>query len=269
MSVSDGFGKTAKKALDIGANTFQYFTRNPRGGRAREIKNEEIDLLKKIMKENEFAPLFAHAAYTMNLASNKSHVREFARQLFEDDLKRIEKISNSFYIFHPGSHVGQGNEKGIELVVDALNDLIPENNKTVILLETMSGKGTELGRNMDELKSIIDNVDQNKNLGICLDTCHVYSSGHDIVNDLDGVLEEIDEKLGIDRLKAIHLNDSMMEFNSNKDRHAALGEGTIGMDAIINIINHPGLKNLPFNLETPNELDGYEEEIKTLREARK
>lgn len=201
----------------------------------------------------------------MNLASDKEHVREFAKEILKDDLDRLEKITNCYYIFHPGSHVGQGVEKGVEFIIEALNEIIPEDNEVTILLEGMSGKGTEIGRSMEELKLIIDGVKNNENLGICIDTCHLYSSGYDIVNDLDGVLEEIDNVVGLERLKAVHLNDSKVEFASNKDRHEIIGDGTIGKDTIIKVINHPALRNLPFNLETPNDVDGHREEIKFLR----
>lgn len=265
ISISNGFHKAALDAISIGANTFQFFTRNPRGGRAKELDVDDINKLKELMKEYNFAPLFAHGAYTMNLASDKNETREFAKMILKDDLKRIQEISNSYYIFHPGSHVKQGVEKGIELIVESLNEAIDEDNDSIILLEGMSGKGTEIGRSMEELKMIIDGVKNNKNLGICIDSCHLYSAGYDIVNNLDGVLEEIDRIVGIDRVKAVHLNDSKMEFASNKDRHEIIGEGTIGMEAIVNIINHPLLRNLPFNLETPNELDGHKKEIEILR----
>lgn len=265
LSISKGLYKAAEEALAIGANTFQFFTRNPRGGKAKELDMNEIEKLKDFMEEHNFAPLFAHGAYTMNLASNKSHTREFAKMILKDDLERIKTIGNAYYIFHPGSHVGQGSEKGIELIVEALNEAIDEENTSTILLEGMSGKGTEIGRNMEEIKAIIDGVKNNKNMGICIDSCHLYSAGYDIVRDLDRVLEEIDKVLGLDRLKAVHLNDSKVDFASNKDRHEVIGEGTIGMEAIVNIINHPNLRNLPFNLETPNELEGYKKEIEILR----
>ncbi|TCU75695.1 endonuclease IV [Tissierella praeacuta] len=265
LSVSKGLYSAALDAISIGANTFQFFTRNPRGGKAKEIDMEDINKLKQIMEEYKFAPIFAHGAYTMNLASNKKETREFANMILKDDLERLKLIPNTYYIFHPGSHVGQGSETGIELIVNALNEAIDENNNTIVLLEGMSGKGTEIGRSMEELKAIIDGVNYNENLRICIDSCHLYSSGYDIVNDLDGVLEEIDKIIGLDRVKAVHLNDSKVEFNSNKDRHEVIGKGTIGLEAIINIINHPLLKNLPFNLETPNELDGYKKEIEMLR----
>lgn len=265
LSTSKGFHKAALEALSIGGNTFQFFTRNPRGGKAKELDMEDINKLKEIMDEHNFAPLFAHGAYTMNLSSDKESVREFANMILKDDLQRIKQIPNVYYIFHPGSHVGQGSEKGIEFIIEALNDAIDEDNDSIILLEGMSGKGTEIGRSMEELKVIIDGVKHNKNMGICIDTCHLYSAGYDIVNDLDGVLRNIDETIGLDRLKAIHLNDSKVEFESNKDRHEIIGEGTIGKDAILRVINHPLLKDLPFNLETPNELEGHKKEIESLR----
>lgn len=269
LSISNGFYKAAQNAVSIGANTFQFFTRNPRGGKAKELDPEDMRKLKEIMEEHDFAPLFAHGAYTMNLASKSEKTREFGKMILRDDLIRVKEISNTYYIFHPGSHVGQGSDKGIELIIEALNEAIDEDNDTIILLEGMSGKGTEIGRNMEELKAIIDGVKHNDNLGICIDSCHLYSSGYDIVNDLDGVLEEIDRVVGLDRLKAVHLNDSKVEFGSNKDRHEVIGKGTIGKDAIINMITHPKLRELPFNLETPNELEGYEKEIRMLRKEYK
>ncbi len=269
LSISNGFYKAAQNAVFIGANTFQFFTRNPRGGKAKELDPEDMRKLKEIMEEHDFAPLFAHGAYTMNLASKSEKTREFGKMILKDDLIRVKEISNTYYIFHPGSHVGQGSDKGIELIIEALNEAIDEDNDTIILLEGMSGKGTEIGRNMEELKAIIDGVKHNDNLGICIDSCHLYSSGYDIVNDLDGVLEEIDRVVGLDRLKAVHLNDSKVEFGSNKDRHEVIGKGTIGKDAIINMITHPKLRELPFNLETPNELEGYEKEIRMLRKEYK
>lgn len=265
LSISNGFHKAALDAISIGANTFQFFTRNPRGGKAKELDMEDIAKLKEIIKEYKFSPLFAHGAYTMNLASASEDTRDFAKMILKDDLERLKVIPNSYYIFHPGSHVKQGSEKGIELIVEALNEAIGEDNESIILLEGMSGKGTEIGRNMEELKAIIDGVKNNKNMGICIDSCHLYSSGFDIVNDLDGVVNHIDKVLGLERLKAVHLNDSKVEFGSNKDRHEIIGDGTIGKEAIINIINHPYLKNLPFNLETPNDLDGHKIEIEMLR----
>lgn len=265
LSISKGLYRAAEIARSIDANTFQFFTRNPRGGKAKALDIDEINRLGEFRRENEFAPLFAHAAYTMNLASKSEKTREFGRMILKDDLERVRAIGNTYYVFHPGSHVGQGAEKGIELIVQALNEAIEEDNDTIILLEGMSGKGTEIGRNMKELKMIIDGVEYNEKLGIIIDTCHLYSAGYDIKNDLDGVLDEIDRIVGLDRLYAVHLNDTKVEFSSNKDRHEVIGEGLLGLDAIVDIINHPHLKDLPFNLETPNEPEDHKDEIKLLR----
>lgn len=267
LSISKGLYSAAKTAKSINANTFQYFTRNPRGGKAKDLDIEEIKKLRSFMEENEFAPLFAHAAYTMNLASKSDKTKDFAKMILKDDLERVKIIGNTYYIFHPGSHVGQGSDKGIELIIQALNEVIDEDNDTTILLEGMSGKGSEIGRSMEELEKIISGVKYNKNLGICVDTCHLYSAGYDIKTDLDGVLDKIDRTLGLDRLKAIHLNDTKVEFDSNKDRHEIIGEGLLGKETIFNVINHPKLKNLVFNLETPNEVDGHKSEIQMIRDA--
>lgn len=269
LSISKGYLYAAKDAVNIGANTFQYFTRNPRGGKAKELNLKELEELGLYMEENNFAPILAHGAYTMNLCSKNEDTRKFAKDILKDDLERLAVIPNSLYVFHPGSHVGLGVDKGIDYIVEALNENVVKDNKVEILLETMSGKGTEIGRSFEEIKRIIDGVLYNEKIGVCLDTCHVYSAGYDIVNDLDLVIEEFDKIIGIDRLKAIHLNDSMMEISSNKDRHAKIGEGTIGIEAIINVINHPKLRDLPFYLETPNELDGHKEEIALLRKEYK
>ncbi len=265
MSISNGMDKAAIEIMEMGGNTFQFFTRNPRGGRARELKEKELEKLKTFTKENSFAGLLAHSAYTMNRCSDKEEVREFAKNLLADDIRKLNQIEIANLVFHPGSHVGQGTSKGIEYIVDGLNQVIDKDTKATILLETMSGKGTEIGRSFEELRSIIAGVKYNENLGICLDTCHAYSAGYDIVNDLDGVLKKFDKIIGLEKLKAIHLNDSMTEFASNKDRHAKIGEGSLGLDAFIRIINHPALKNLPYSLETPNDKEGYMEEIKLLK----
>lgn len=266
ISVAKGFYKAGKDAVAVGANSFQFFTRNPRGGKAKDIDLEDVGKLNELMANNKFDYLFAHASYTMNLCSDKKNVRDFSKTIFKDDLQRLKVLPKSYYIFHPGSHVGQGSEVGINFIVEALNEVIEKDNQTYILLEGMSGKGSEVGKSIDELKAIIDRVNYNEKIGICIDTCHLYSSGLDIVNNLDGVLNQIDEAIGIERVKAIHLNDSMTEFNSKKDRHEKIGDGTIGLDAITRIINHPMLKDKVFNLETPNELDGYKAEIELLRE---
>lgn len=269
LSISQGFKKAGEVTVGIGANTFQFFTRNPRGGNAKELNIEDIKGLKKVMDENNFGPLLAHAPYTLNMASHKEDTWNFAKMAFKDDLQRLETIPCSLYNFHPGSHTGKGVEYGIERISSVLNEIITGNESTSILLEGMSGKGTEIGSTFEELRSIIDKVKHKELMGVCLDTCHLYSAGYDIANNLDGVLEEFDKIVGIDRLKAIHLNDSMNEFGSKKDRHAGIGEGTIGLDALINVIKHPQLKHLPFFLETPYEPEGHKREIETIKEILK
>jgi len=267
LSVANGFYKAGLQAVSIGANSFQFFTRNPRGGRAKELNLNDLDKLRTLMKEHDFGSILAHGSYTMNLCSNKEETREYAKDLLKDDLKRVAQIPGAIYVFHPGSHVKQGADKGIEYIIEALNEAITEPLDVVVCLEAMSGKGTEIGRSFEELKRIIDGVKYNENLGVCIDTCHLYSAGYDIVDDLDKVLSEFDEILGLNRLKAIHLNDSKMPFNSNKDRHERIGEGTLGLEGILRLINHPVLKNIPFNLETPNEISGYAEEINLLKSS--
>ncbi|TCO73829.1 deoxyribonuclease IV [Marinisporobacter balticus] len=264
LSISKGFYKATQEALSINANTFQFFTRNPRGRKAKDLDLEDMRKSKVLMEKNNFAPILGHAPYTMNLCSAKPDIREFAKNILKDDLERLRQIPNSLYNFHPGSHTGQGVEKGIEQIINALNEIITEDIDTWILLETMSGKGTEVGKSLEELKQIIDGVKYNK-IGLCLDSCHLYSSGYDIVNNLDGVIAEIDRRIGINKIKAFHLNDTKHEISSNKDRHEIIGEGIIGLDAIINIINHPKLLHIPFILETPNDVKGHGEEIKVLK----
>lgn len=265
LSASKGFANMAKEALSINANTFQFFTRNPKGGRAKTIVQKDVDKLLYIMKENNFGKLLAHAPYTVNPCSADEKIREFARMIMKDDLERMEYIPNNLYNFHPGSHVGQGSEKGIELTSALLNDILTSQQTTTVLLETMSGKGSEIGRNFNELKAIIDKVKLKDKVGVCLDTCHIHDGGYDIVNNLDDVLKEFDDIIGLEKLKAIHINDSMNPVNSHKDRHQKIGEGYIGTNTFEKIINHPSLKGLPFFLETPNELDGYAREIELLR----
>lgn len=265
LSASKGYCAMLNQALEIGANTFQFFTRNPRGGSAKEIDREDASKFLLLMKENDFPIILAHAPYTLNCCSAKPETREFALNTFKDDLKRMEFTPNQLYNFHPGSHTGQGEEKGIELIADTLNNALFEDMTTTVLLETMAGKGSEVGKSFEELRAIIDRVELDGKLGVCLDTCHVNDAGYDIVNNLDGVLEEFDRIVGIDRLKAVHLNDSKNPLSAHKDRHEKIGRGYIGTDAFERIINHPSLKNLPFYLETPNELDGYAEEISLLR----
>ena len=269
LSTTKGFENMGKEAVSIGANTFQFFTRNPRGGKAKAIEQKDIDGLLKIAKENNFATILAHAPYTLNGCSSSEETRNFAIEMMADDLVRMEYLPNSLYNFHPGSHVKQGVEVGINYIVEMLNKVLKPEQTTTVLLETMAGKGTEVGRTFEEIAEIISKVDLKDHLGVCLDTCHIYDAGYDIVNDLDGVLEEFDRVIGLNRLKAIHLNDSKNPFKSHKDRHETIGEGYIGIEAIARIINHPKLRYLPFFLETPNTLDGHAEEIKLLKELYK
>ena len=261
LSTTKGYENMGKEALKIGANTFQYFTRNPRGGKAKDINEKDILALRKLMEENNFAKILAHAPYTLNGCSADESTREFASEMMADDLERLKYLPTSLYNFHPGSHVKQGVDVGINYIVEMLNKVLKPEHTTIVLLETMAGKGTEVGRTFEEIAEIISRVELNEKMGVCLDTCHVYDAGYDIVNDLDGVLEEFDRIIGLDRLHAIHLNDSKNPFKSHKDRHEKIGEGEIGFEAIKRIINHPKLRNIPFFLETPNELDGYAKEI--------
>ena len=265
LSTTKGFTNMGKEALEIGANTFQFFTRNPRGGKAKAIEEKDIQGLIKIINENNFAKILAHAPYTLNGCSADENTRRFAIEMMADDLKRMEYLPNNLYNFHPGSHVKQGVEVGINYIVDMLNEVLKPEQTTKVLLETMAGKGTEIGRNFEEIAEIISRVELKDHMGVCLDTCHIYDAGYDIVNDLDKVLEEFDKIIGLDRLCAIHLNDSKNPFNSHKDRHEKIGDGFIGINAVKNIINHPKLKHIPFFLETPNELDGYAKEIALLK----
>ncbi|MBN2261248.1 MAG: deoxyribonuclease IV [Clostridiales bacterium] len=268
ISIAKSYTDAVKNAISIKANTFQFFTRNPRGGKAKELDLKDIETASKLMKENNFGPLLAHAPYTMNLASENVNVATFAKIAFADDLDRLEKLPCSLYNFHPGSHVGLGVDEGIKRIIDAINEVLTGKETTTILLETMSGKGSEIGRTFEELEQIIEGINFNEKIGVCLDTCHVYSAGYDIVNNLDEVVNEFDRIIGLDRLKAIHLNDSKTPFNSNKDRHEKIGDGTIGLETIVKIINHPKLSHLPFFLETPNENDGYKKEIEILKEKK-
>lgn len=254
-----------KEAVRISANTFQFFTRNPRGGSAKPLDLEDIKAFEKYRKENGIVSVLAHAPYTMNACAKDPHLREFAAEMMADDISRLENIEGAMYNFHPGSHVGQGEEAGINFIAKMLNSIIKPEQKTLILLETMAGKGSEIGRNFEEIKAITDKVELNEKLGVCLDTCHIFDGGYDIVNNLDGVLDEFDKVIGLSKLKAIHLNDSMNYLGCHKDRHAKIGEGGIGLEAIKTIINHPALRELPFFLETPNDIDGYKKEIELLK----
>jgi deoxyribonuclease IV len=269
LSVSKGFLAMGKEALKIHANTFQFFTRNPRGSKAKDISLKDADALIQLMQEHKFAIIMAHAPYTLNACSPEEKTREFATQVMTDDLSRMEFVPNNLYNFHPGSHGGQGAEVGILQIISTLNAILKPEQTTKVLLETMSGKGTEVGRTFEELKLILDGVKQSEKIGVCLDTCHVYDAGYDIVNDLDGVLEHFNLVIGLDRLYGIHLNDSMNPKGSHKDRHAKIGEGSIGLETFTRIINHPKLRHLPFLLETPNELSGYAEEIALLKASYK
>lgn len=269
LSVSNGYESMGKDALSIGANTFQFFTRNPRGSKAKDIDLEDVEELIKLTKENDFVKLIGHAPYTLNICSANERTREFALEVLEDDLKRMEYLPNNYYNFHPGSHLKQGVEIGIKYIEDALNKILKPEQTTTVLLETMAGKGTEIGNTFEEIKEIMQNVVLKDKVGVCLDTCHVYDAGYDIVNDLDGVLSEFDKIIGLEKLYAIHLNDSKNPFASHKDRHETIGDGYIGFEGITRIINHPKLYNLPFFLETPNDINGHGEEIKKLRQAYK
>ena len=265
LSTTKGFENMGKEALEIGANTFQFFTRNPRGGKAKDINQKDIDAFLKLAKDNNFGVFLAHAPYTLNACSADENTRKFAKEMMADDLIRMEYTPNNLYNFHPGSHVKQGTEVGINYIVELLNEVIKPEQTTTILLETMAGKGTEVGRSFEEIAEIISRVELKDHMGVCLDTCHVYDAGYDIVNDLDNVLDEFDRIIGLDKLKAIHLNDSKNPFKSHKDRHEKIGEGFIGLEGVKRIINHPKLRHLPFFLETPNELDGYAKEIELLK----
>jgi deoxyribonuclease-4 len=265
LSSSKGYLEMGKTALKINANTFQFFSRNPRGGAIKALDKEDIGAFKKFAAENNFAPILAHAPYTYNACSANPKLRAFARASMAEDLARFEYLPGTMYNFHPGSHVGQGTETGIKYITETLNAILKPEQSTTVLLETMAGKGSEVGRTFEELKQIIDNTEQNQLLGVCLDTCHIFDGGYDIINGLDGVLERFDNIIGIKRLRAVHLNDSKNEMGSHKDRHEKIGEGHIGIEAITRIINHPSLRELPFYLETPNDTDGYAKEISMLR----
>ncbi len=267
LSSSKGYLAMGKEAVKIGANTFQFFTRNPRGGKAKPLDKADIEAYLAFAGEHGIAKILAHAPYTMNACAKDESLREFVYETMCDDLSRLEYLPEGMYNFHPGSHVKQGVEVGIEYIAEMLNRINEKGYSTTILLETMAGKGTEIGRNFEELQAIIEKVEDTSHLGVCLDTCHVFDGGYDIVGALDKVLNEFDEVIGLKRLKAIHLNDSKNELGSHKDRHEKIGEGNIGFTAFENMINHPKLRELPFFLETPNELEGYAREIALLKEC--
>ncbi|HSW35151.1 MAG TPA: deoxyribonuclease IV [Candidatus Limnocylindrales bacterium] len=265
LSASRGYTQMGKEALSIGANTFQFFTRNPRGGQAKNIDPKDVATFLAIAKENMFAKILAHAPYTLNPCASDERVAEFAYAVMADDMAVMENTPNNYYNFHPGNHVGQGLETGIDLVARLINKIMKPEHTTTILLETMSGKGTEIGSRFEELRAIIDKLELKSKVGICLDTCHVHDAGYDIIHDLDNVLDEFDRIIGLERLLAIHLNDSKNPFASHKDRHEKIGQGIIGMDTFRNVINHKKLRHLPFFLETPNDLTGYAKEISILK----
>ena len=266
-SSSKGYTAMAKQMIANGGNTFAFFTRNPRGGKAKAIDEKDIRNFLELTESCHFGKIVAHAPYTLNACAAKENLRDFARETFADDLQRMEYTPGNYYNFHPGSHVGQGAEVGIQKIAEILNDVLTEEQSTTVLLETMSGKGSEVGRNFEELRKIFDLVHLKNKMGVCLDTCHVWDGGYDIVNDLDGVLDAFDHIIGLDNLKAVHLNDSLNDLGSHKDRHARIGEGKIGLDALVRVICHPKLKEIPFILETPNDDEGWTKEISLLREA--
>ena len=265
-SSSKGYAAMGRQIVKNGGNTFAFFTRNPRGGNAKAIDTADVAKFQEIAREHEFGKIVAHAPYTLNACAAKENLRDFARNTFSDDLKRMEATPGNYYNFHPGSHVGQGIEVGIQKIAEVLNAVLTEEQTTTVLLETMAGKGSEVGSHFQELRAIMDLVEKRDKLGICLDTCHVWDGGYDIVNDLDGVLTEFDRIIGLDHLKAIHLNDSLNPLGSHKDRHARIGEGQIGLDALVRVIRHPALEGKPFILETPNDDEGWTREIALLRE---
>lgn len=265
LSVSKGFAAMGRDAVKIGANTIQFFPRNPRGGKAKALNPDDVTAFLSFSKEHPVSALVAHAPYTLNACSADEKVRAFARMAMREDLERMELFPGSFYNFHPGSHVGQGAETGVRLIAGLLNEILSPALHTKVLLETMAGKGSEVGGRFEELRAILDLVEHSEQMGVCLDTCHVYDAGYDIVNDLDGVLTQFDRVIGLDRLCAVHLNDSKNPFASHKDRHEKIGKGSIGLEAFARIINHEKLRSLPFILETPNELPGYAAEIRLLK----
>ena len=265
LSSSKGFLAMGRQAWKLGADTFQFFTRNPRGSKAKELDGADAAALMALLAERNFAPVIAHAPYTLNLCSAEEKNRAFAREIMADDLRRMEYLPGQLYNFHPGSHVGQGMETGIAYIADALNAILTPEQSTTVLLETMSGKGSEVGGRFEELREILDRVELSDRMGVCLDTCHVSDAGYALAEDLDGVLMEFDHVIGLNRLKAIHLNDSLNPCGAHKDRHARIGEGCIGLEALRRVVNHPALKDLPFCLETPNELPGYAAEIALMR----
>ena len=265
LSASKGYLAMGKAAVALGADTFAFFTRNPRGGKAKEIEPSDVEAFLEFAQEHHFGPLVAHAPYTMNLCSDKEDIRRFARDMFADDLQRMEYTPGNYYNFHPGSHVGQGVDVGIPVIIDVLNECLSPTQTTVVLLETMAGKGSEIGRSFEEIRRILDGVTLQDKIGVCLDTCHIWDGGYDVVGDIDGVLETFDRVIGLDRLYAVHLNDSMNVQGSHKDRHQKIGQGEIGAEGLRRVVAHPLLQGKPFILETPNDDAGYATEIAQIR----
>nr|WP_325303341.1 deoxyribonuclease IV [uncultured Dysosmobacter sp.] len=265
LSSSKGFAAMGRQALELGADTFQFFTRNPRGSKAKDLDPADAAALVSLLAEHHFAPIIAHAPYTLNLCGAEEANRQFARETMADDLRRLDHIPGQYYNFHPGSHVGQGTEAGIAYIADGLNAILRPDQATTVLLETMAGKGSEVGGRFEELREILNRVELSEKMGVCLDTCHVSDAGYDLIGDLDGVLTEFDRVIGLDRLKALHLNDSKNPAGARKDRHERIGEGCIGLEALTRVVCHPALRDLPFCLETPNELPGYAAEIALMR----
>lgn len=266
LSSSKGFAAMGRQALELGADTFQFFTRNPRGSKAKELDEADAAALANLLAERRFAPIIAHAPYTLNLCGEKEENRQFARETMADDLLRLEHLPGQYYNFHPGSHVGQGIEAGVDLIAQGLNAILREDQHTTVLLETMAGKGSEVGGRFEELRAILGRVELSDKMGVCLDTCHVSDAGYDIIGDLDGVLAEFDRIIGLEWLKAVHLNDSKNPPGSRRDRHERIGAGEIGLEALARVVRHPALRDLPFCLETPNDLAGYQAEIALMRE---
>ena len=266
MTVSKGYKYMGKRILELGGNTFQYFSRNPRGGSVKDLNVEDVKALTELMETNNFAPILTHAPYTLNMAANKEDTYDFAKRIFREDLERLEELPGKLYNFHPGSHTGMGIEWGMERIIKGLNEAVFKESRSTILFEVMAGKGSEIGSNFEEIKFLLENVDNKEKYGVCLDTCHLYEGGYDIVNNLEGVLDEIESTFGLNKVKAIHLNDSKNQLGARKDRHEKIGEGTLGIGTILNIVSNPRLKDLPFFLETPNEEEGYKREITMIKE---
>lgn len=266
LTVSKGYEYMGRRILELGGNTFQYFSRNPRGGSVKAIDKADAEALRKLMVDNDFAPILTHAPYTLNMAAAKDDTYDFAKRVFREDLERLEELPGNLYNFHPGSHTGMGIDWGLERIIKGLNEVVFKESTSTILFEVMAGKGSEIGSNFEEIKILLDNVKYREKFGVCLDTCHLYEGGYDLVNNLEGVLDDIESSFGLDKVKAIHLNDSKNPLGARKDRHERIGEGTLGLGTIMNIVSNPRLKDKPFFLETPNEEEGYAREISMIKE---